>query len=636
MKKGFKSTASVILAIIMMLSAVPMLAVTSLAADVTEEKAEIASFKAEAERETIEVAAEDNIPVSFIVEKIPNTKELKIVGCMTAATVVTIPETFKQGYTVTAIGTDAFDDDLPEDMDVDNVSTVYLPKTIETIETKAFNSCKNLAKVEFLSDSNGNNSATEIAADAFFNCKGLKRLDVPKGVVKIGEKAFGYAYDDGVSPQYRPIDTFMVYCYSNTAAYFYATDPTGVKLNHRTGDTFNYTLNDLNQGNIPVKGIGINKTVSTLKSGEYDNLSVEFILDKVTDPQPTNKLIRWFSSDKTIATVSQSGKVTGIKGGSVDITAISSDGLFTKSCRFSIDGVADKKVWFTDALANVNNVPNTVVANPRYRYAVKYGTDPADSAVKFEYDSSFFTVERDKDDDIYYLQPKLKLGTSTLKIMLASDSTKYDTVKIKIEYIPVTGVKWTYSIMPFQSSYADGYIRASYEVMPADATFKEVTLTSSNTNVAAWITGDLLLPKMNGKTTLKVVTKDGGFYANVDAYIYGAPGCALLGLAFTKSSTSIMYSKSETLELKYTTWNKGTKTANATDTDAFNKAVTWKSSNESVAKVDANGKVTCYDAGTAVITATSKENPELVASCTVTGKLSWWQKILRLIFGWAM
>lgn len=54
--------------------------------------------------------------------------------------------------------------------------------------------------------------------------------------------------------------------------------------------------------------------------------------------------------------------------------------------------------------------------------------------------------------------------------------------------------------------------------------------------------------------------------------------------------------------------------------DAIEKGVTWSSDNESVATVDASGKVTAVKAGTAKITAASKENAALFAVCSVTVK----------------
>lgn len=77
------------------------------------------------------------------------------------------------------------------------------------------------------------------------------------------------------------------------------------------------------------------------------------------------------------------------------------------------------------------------------------------------------------------------------------------------------------------------------------------------------------------------------------------------GVSLNKPTLSLVAGTSETL------------TATVTPTDATNKEVTWSSSNEAVATVDAAGKVTAVAAGTAEITATTKDGGK-TAKCTVT------------------
>lgn len=79
---------------------------------------------------------------------------------------------------------------------------------------------------------------------------------------------------------------------------------------------------------------------------------------------------------------------------------------------------------------------------------------------------------------------------------------------------------------------------------------------------------------------------------------------AVTGITLNKDSLSLSEGASETL------------IATVTPDDAANKAVTWTSSNESVATVDGNGKVTAVKKGTAVITAIT-EDGSFTASCQV-------------------
>ena len=78
------------------------------------------------------------------------------------------------------------------------------------------------------------------------------------------------------------------------------------------------------------------------------------------------------------------------------------------------------------------------------------------------------------------------------------------------------------------------------------------------------------------------------------------------GVALNKTSTSISVGNSEKL------------IATVEPSNATDKRVTWASSNENVATVDANGTVTAVKAGTAAITATAADGSGKYATCTVT------------------
>ena len=115
-----------------------------------------------------------------------------------------------------------------------------------------------------------------------------------------------------------------------------------------------------------------------------------------------------------------------------------------------------------------------------------------------------------------------------------------------------------------------------------------------------------------GEATIKATVTDGTNYAYATKEIsytltVNAKTVAVAGVELNKASLDMKVGDSETL------------TATVAPTDATNKAVTWKSNKESVATVDANGKVKAIAAGTATITVTTTDG-SFSADCKVTVK----------------
>ena len=126
-----------------------------------------------------------------------------------------------------------------------------------------------------------------------------------------------------------------------------------------------------------------------------------------------------------------------------------------------------------------------------------------------------------------------------------------------------------------------------------------------------------------------------GTFSNYSADLYVPSGCksAYQSANYWKNfnikeiitlSTSIALNKTSA-SLKAT--ETLTLVATVLPDNATNKSVTWKSSNEAVATVDANGKVMAVAVGEATITATTVDGSNLSASCKVTAVSSLAQSI---------
>ena len=107
-----------------------------------------------------------------------------------------------------------------------------------------------------------------------------------------------------------------------------------------------------------------------------------------------------------------------------------------------------------------------------------------------------------------------------------------------------------------------------------------------------------------GEAEITVTTTDGAKTATC-AVTVTASAVAVESVSLNKTELSLIVGAEETL------------TATVLPENADNKAVTWSSSDESVATVDANGKVKAIAIGEAVITVTTADGGK-TASCTVT------------------
>ncbi len=141
-------------------------------------------------------------------------------------------------------------------------------------------------------------------------------------------------------------------------------------------------------------------------------------------------------------------------------------------------------------------------------------------------------------------------------------------------------------------------------VLPANATNKNVTWTSSDNTVATVDTNGKVTAKKVGTAKITVTTQDGNKKAECIITVEAAT-VAVTGVTLNKQTVTKKVGETEQL------------TATLLPANATNKNLTWTSSNDTVATVDANGKLTAKAVGTAVITVKTEDGGK-TATCSVT------------------
>ena len=196
-----------------------------------------------------------------------------------------------------------------------------------------------------------------------------------------------------------------------------------------------------------------------------------------------------------------------------------------------------------------------------------------------------------------------KAGTAVITATSSNGKTAGCTVTVKQKEIAITGIGLNKSTTSLTEGESE---TLTATITPSNATGdKTVKWSSSNEAVAVVDSNGKVTAKKAG-TAVITATSSNGKSASCTVTVKQKE-IAITGMSLNKSTTSLTEGESETLTATIAP-------SNATG----DKTVKWSSSNEAVAAVDSNGKVTAKKAGTAVITVTSSNGKS--ASCTVTVK----------------
>lgn len=350
-------------------------------------------------------------------------------------------------------------------------------------------------------------------------------------------------------------------------------------------------------------GLQLDKTELELMERSKDTLIATIL------PNDLKSLsVLWTSSADSIATVDDFGVVTGIKVGTAVITATTFGKPFSAECQITV----------TERPIPVEYLELDVESSILTSYEGKWETlqlnaiiNPKDANVGVVWTSSDEGVATVTEDG--FVQP-IAQGVAIIRCVASNNESLRDSCQVRV--VRENGVI-SAEILEVGSvlSLIEGEVRTlSAEILPVNAEDKTVTWTSSASSVLAventnQATAQITALK-EGMAMVILRSNDGGFTDTCRVSVTSAAVTALSGLPETL--IGIIGEQEEvsvTVQPSY----------------AINKKVVWTSSDESVATVQAGSDsqqviVNYLQAGTTVITATSKDNPGATISCTVTVK----------------
>ena len=336
---------------------------------------------------------------------------------------------------------------------------------------------------------------------------------------------------------------------------------------------------------VSVTGVTLNKTSTSIQVGGTETLTAT-----VSPKDAANKKVTWKSSNAAIASVDANGKVTGVKAGEATITVTTEDGGKTATCKVT---VSDKEIKVTGVKLNKSETSLLVGGNETLTATV-LPEGATNQNVTWKSDKPEIATV-----DANGKVMAVKVGEATITVT-TEDGGKTATCKVTVSEtsVAVTGVTLNKATL---SLIAGASETLTATVAPADATNKKVTWKSSDAAVATVDTNGKVTAVKAGEATITVTTEDGGKTATCKVTV--KPN---LVSEITLAALAIYVGESKAV------------TATVKPDDATNKALTWTSSDETVATVDATGKVTGKKIGTATITATAQDGSGVSGSCTVT------------------
>ena len=340
--------------------------------------------------------------------------------------------------------------------------------------------------------------------------------------------------------------------------------------------------NKIENGEIPVaielSSLKINKEDFTMTKGTSETLTVTGTPAEALEGQT----ITWKSSNKDVVTVDSKGKVEAVGVGNATITATAA-------------GKSDSvKITVNNPLKKITVDPATLTLKKGTSKTLSVKYDPADTtdnkAVTWESsDKSVATV------DANGKVTALKDGSATITAKVGKLTA---TCALTVQEKKLTGISLDKTALELSKGQSSEALKVIYT--PADTTDDKTVTWSSADEKIATVKNGVVTAKATGTT--KITATVGTHKAECTVTV----NAKLTGIKVTPDKVTVEKGQKANLNVTYLP-------ADTTD----EKAVTWKSENESVATVDENGVVTAVAGGKTKVIATAKANNKITAVCEV-------------------
>lgn len=335
----------------------------------------------------------------------------------------------------------------------------------------------------------------------------------------------------------------------------------------------------------PVNGLILNYYEKTVYVGE------KFSMTASVSPSTATELgVKWESSNKKVATITEKGEVTALAGGVTIITATTVDGGYVASCVLTVREAVSKITL---------NYQTYYLGVGKFAYLEATVSTPNATNQEVAWSSS--------NEDVVTVNQKGKItghkvGHATITAMALDGSEVEATCEVQV-VIPASSVTVNYNTIALLVGQTKK-IKAT--IKPDNATFKTAKWSTSDDSIAIVDDDGVVIGKKAGSATITAEAKDNsGKKALIYVSVYDR--IASTGITLQDKKVVMLPGEEKMVQMVLVPANS-------------NDQVTWSTDNAAVAKVDKKtGRITARATGVAYVTAMTDSGKTATLEVVVIG-----------------
>ena len=426
-----------------------------------------------------------------------------------------------------------------------------------------------------------------------FNDKYVFYLKEEKIELAIGESytvdviAKNSSYSDVENYKFKVLDSEILTIDKNGVIVAQKTGTTTIIVTSKNGflNTEELVVTVVKNDNIKIEKILFTDEVFYLKIGDKLDLTKNIIVEPIGADIYD---LSWVSSNSEVVSVDKKGNV--IAKGIGEVVVKASFNNLVDECKIIIQ----ENDVLPDSINLSSQNVDMYIGEKKIINAIILPENSTNKEVKWE--SSDSSVARVENGQIF--------GVSVGSVVITATTTngKRSSCNVNIKEILAESISLEYPNISL--GIGDTQV-VNYDIKPSNTTNKALIWKSSDSTIAS-VSGGKITAKKAGKATITATTSNGKS-ASISVIVTENQVLAS-SVSFDKVALSLKVGESYILN------------ATVSPSNTTNKALTWKSSDSTIASVS-GGKITAKKAGKATITATTSNGKSASISVTVTNAI---------------